>query len=193
MKTPLLTPFAAIATPLLTEVLTLKTIRIFLLRTDVRTIHGQPPKRTKNGATFKARKSKLVSHPDVNLFFAPDNFDIIGERCLYWHWTETHQDAPAMFCVNGVLRNAAQNFQGSSQELVAATWEAIRQRQFYLGDTSPRADDCADIELTPFNEAVPEDIARASRLPLKVIKDFFARSERAGREAFLQGAGCSCE
>lgn len=170
----------------------MKTIRIFLLRTDVRTIHGQPPKRTKNVVTFKARKSKLVSHPTSTLFFAPDNFDIIGERCLYWHWIETHQDTPAMFCVNGVLCNTAQKFQGNSQELVAATWETIRQRQFYLGDTFPWADDYANIELMPFNEAVPEDIAQASRLPLKVIKDFFVQSKRIDREAFLQEAGYSC-
>lgn len=98
-----------------------------------------------------------------------------------------------MFCVNGVLCNAAQNFQGNSQELVAATWEAIRQRQFYVGDTSPWADDCADIELMPFNEAVPEDIAQASRLPLDVVNNFLVQSKRVGREAFLQEAGCSCE
>lgn len=171
----------------------MKTIRIFLLRTDVRTIHGQPPKRAKNGVTFKARKSKLVSHPTINLFFAPDNFDIIGERCLYWHWIETHQDTPAMFCVNGVLCNTAQNFQGNSQELVAATWETIRQRQFYVGDTSPWTDDYADIELSPFNEAIPEDIAQANRLPLDVVNNFLVQSRRIDREEFLQEAGYPCE
>lgn len=171
----------------------MKTIRIFLLRTDVRTIHGQPPKRAKNGVTFKARKSKLVSHTTDNLFFAPDSFGIIGERCLYWHWIAAYQDTPAMFCVNGVLRNAAQNFQGNSQELVAATWETIRQRQFYVGDASPWTDDCADIELTPFNEAVPEDIAQASRLPLDVVNNFLVQSRRIDREEFLQEAGCPCE
>lgn len=171
----------------------MKTIRIFLLRTDVRISRGSPPKRSKNGVYFPWRKSKLVSHPTINLFFAPDNFDIIGERCLYWHWIETHQDTPAMFCVNGVLRNAAQNFQGNSQELCKVTWETIRQRQFYVGDTSPWTDDCADIELSPFNEAIPEDIAQASRLPLDVVNNFLVQSRRIDREAFLQEAGYSCE
>lgn len=171
----------------------MKTIRIFLLRTDVRISRGSPPKRSKNGVYFPWRKSKLVSHPTINLFFAPDNFDIIGERCLYWHWIETHQDTPAMFCVNGVLRNAAQNFQGNSQELCKVTWETIRQRQFYVGDTSPWTDDCADIELMPFNEAIPEDIAQASRLPLDVVNNFLVQSRRIDREEFLQEAGCPCE
>lgn len=171
----------------------MKTIRIFLLRTDVRISRGSPPKRSKNGVYFPWRKSKLVSHPTINLFFAPDNFDIIGERCLYWHWIETHQDTPAMFCVNGVLRNAAQNFQGNSQELCKVTWETIRQRQFYVGDTSPWTDDCADIELMPFNEAIPEDIAQASRLPLDVVNNFLVQSRRIDREEFLQEAGYPCE
>lgn len=171
----------------------MKTIRIFLLRTDVRISRGSPPQRSKNGVYFPWRKSKLVSHPTINLFFAPDNFDIIGERCLYWHWIATYQDTPAMFCVNGVLRNAAQNFQGNSQELCKATWETIRQRQFYVGDTSPWTDDCADIELMPFNEAIPEDIAQASRLPLDVVNNFLVQSRRIDREEFLQEAGYPCE
>lgn len=98
-----------------------------------------------------------------------------------------------MFCVNGVLRNAAQNFQGNSQELCKVTWETIRQRQFYVGDTSPWTDDCADIELMPFNEAIPEDIAQASRLPLDVVNNFLVQSRRIDREEFLQEAGCPCE
>lgn len=171
----------------------MKTIRIFLLRTDVRISRGSPPKRSKNGVYFPWRKLGLVSHPTNNLFFVPDSFDIIGERCLYWHWIATYQDTPAMFCVNGVLRNAAQNFQGSSQELCKVTWETIRQRQFYVGDTSPWTDDYADIELSPFNEAIPEDIAQANRLPPDVVNNFLVQSRRIDREAFLQEAGYSCE
>lgn len=170
----------------------MKTIRIFLLRTDVCPYRGKPPARSKNGVHFPWRKSRLVSHPTEHLFKAPDKFDAIGERCLYWHWIKQYQDTPALFFINGsrsVLRNAAQNFQGNSPELCKVAWETIRQRRIYLGNVTPWDDAHEDIELTPFDENIPHDISAANPLPLPVLDCFLKQSPGLDRTEFFAEAG----
>lgn len=170
----------------------MKTIRIFILQTDVRKYRGNSPVRSKNKVYFPHRKSRLVSHPTNYLFAAPDSFDVIGLRSLFWYWNAVYQMPPALICDGGTLRVTAQMFMGNSPEFCKVTWETVRQRQFFLGDIVPWDDD-HDIELEPFNENIPEDITQAQLLPAQVVKNFLDQSKHIDRAEFLHEAGYPCE